>query len=63
MTEKMSKKMLDGVQFATGSVMVPVLKSQAGKSFLAMAPGEVLLASLDAISEYLIENQYDASEL
>lgn len=52
MTEKISKKMLDGVQFATGTVMAPVVKSQAGKSFLAMVPGEVLLASLDAVSKY-----------
>lgn len=52
MTEKMSKTMLDGVQFAAGSVMAPVVKSQAGKAFLAMVPGEVLLASLDAVSEY-----------
>lgn len=52
MTEKISKRMLDGVQFATGSVMAPVVKSQAGKSFLSMVPGEVLLASLDAVSKY-----------
>lgn len=51
MTEKISKRMVDGVQFASGSVMAPMVKSQAGKSFLAMVPGEVLLASLDAVSE------------
>ncbi|KAI3422868.1 Senescence domain-containing protein [Psidium guajava] len=53
MTEKMSKTMLNGVQFATGSVMAPVVKSQAGKAFLAMVPGEVLLASLDAVNKVL----------
>ncbi|XP_056162073.1 senescence/dehydration-associated protein At4g35985, chloroplastic-like [Syzygium oleosum] len=53
MTEKMSKTMLDGVQFASGSVMAPVVKSQAGKAFLAMVPGEVLLASLDAVNKVL----------
>ncbi|KAK4757742.1 hypothetical protein SAY87_019043 [Trapa incisa] len=53
MTEKISKKMLEGVQFATGSVMGPVVNSQAGKSFLSMVPGEVLLASLDAVNKVL----------
>ncbi|KAM3760163.1 hypothetical protein ACB098_01G173300 [Castanea mollissima] len=48
MTEKLSKSMLDGIGFATGSVMKPMVKSQAGKAFLNMMPGEVLLASLDA---------------
>lgn len=51
MTEKMSKSLLDGVGLATGSVMGPVMRSQAGKGFLNMVPGEVLLASLDAVSK------------
>lgn len=51
MTEKMSKAMLDGVGIATGSVMGPVVRSQTGKAFLTMVPGEVLLASLDAVSK------------
>lgn len=51
MTEKISKAMLDGVGLATGSVMAPLVKSQTGKAFLAMVPGEVLLASLDAVSK------------
>lgn len=51
MTEKMSKALLDGVGLATGSVMGPVMRSQAGKGFLNMVPGEVLLASLDAVSK------------
>ncbi|KAK4759765.1 hypothetical protein SAY87_022896 [Trapa incisa] len=50
--------MLDGVQFATGSVMAPAVKSQAGKSFLSMVPGEVLLATLDALNKVL-----DAAEV
>ncbi|KAI4380391.1 hypothetical protein MLD38_006587 [Melastoma candidum] len=53
MTERISKSMLDGIQFATGSVMGPVVKSQAGKAFLSMVPGEVLLASLDALNRVL----------
>lgn len=53
MTEKMSKTMLDGVGVVTGSVMRPVVQSQAGKSFLSMVPGEVLLASLDALNNVL----------
>ncbi|KAL7239981.1 hypothetical protein ACSBR2_005777 [Camellia fascicularis] len=57
-TEKMSKKMLDGVGIATGSVMAPVVRSQSGKAFLAMVPGEVLLASLDAVNKIL-----DAAEV
>ncbi|KAJ6372345.1 hypothetical protein OIU76_026766 [Salix suchowensis] len=48
MTEKLSKTMLTGVGLATGSVITPLVKSQAGKAFLSMVPGEVLLASLDA---------------
>lgn len=51
MTEKLSKTMIDGVGIATGSVMAPLVKSQAGKAFLAMVPGEVLLASLDAVGK------------
>ncbi|TKY66494.1 Senescence/spartin-associated protein [Spatholobus suberectus] len=37
----------------SGSVMVPVVKSQTGKAFLRMLPREVLLASLDAINKVL----------
>ncbi|PON45164.1 Senescence/spartin-associated [Parasponia andersonii] len=53
MTEKLSKTMLDGIGLATGAVMAPMIKSQAGKKFLAMVPGEVLLASLDAVNKVL----------
>ncbi|PHT52107.1 hypothetical protein CQW23_06569 [Capsicum baccatum] len=53
MTEKMSKSMLNGVGIATGSVMGPMVRSEAGKKFLAMVPGEVLLASLDAVNKIL----------
>lgn len=51
MTEKMTKSLLDGVLFATGSVTKPLIRSQAGKAFLNTVPGEVLLASLDAVSK------------
>lgn len=51
MTEKLSKSMLDVVGVATGSVMAPLVKSQAGKTFFSTVPGEVLLASLDAVSK------------
>lgn len=51
MTEKMSKAMLDGVGVATGSIMGPMVRSKAGNKFLSMVPGEVLLASLDAVSK------------
>ncbi|GFY80847.1 senescence/dehydration-associated protein-like protein [Actinidia rufa] len=60
MTEKMSKVMLDGVGIATGSVLGPVVRSQAGKAFLAMVHGEVLLASLDAVHKVL--DAADAAE-
>ncbi|KAK4344285.1 hypothetical protein RND71_037379 [Anisodus tanguticus] len=53
MTEKMSKSMLNGLGIATGSVMGPMVRSQAGKKFLTMVPGEVLLASLDAVNKIL----------
>lgn len=50
MTENMSKAMLNGVGIASGSVMGPMVRSQAGKTFFSMVPGEVLLASLDAVN-------------
>ncbi|KAL3623698.1 hypothetical protein CASFOL_032514 [Castilleja foliolosa] len=53
MTEQMSKSLLDVVGIATGSVMGPVIRSQAGKTFLSMVPGEVLLASLDAVNKIM----------
>ncbi|OVA12494.1 Senescence/spartin-associated [Macleaya cordata] len=58
MTEKMSKTVLNTVGIATGSVVGPIVRSQAGKQFLAMVPGEVLLASLDAVNRVL-----DAAEV
>ncbi|KAG5225733.1 senescence/dehydration-associated protein [Salix suchowensis] len=58
MTEKLSKTMLTGVGLATGSVITPLVKSQAGKAFLSMVPGEVLLASLDAVNKIM-----DAAEV
>lgn len=51
MTEKLSKSMLDVVGVVTGSVMTPLVKSQAGKAILTSIPGEVILASLDAVSK------------
>ncbi|KAF5458967.1 hypothetical protein F2P56_022959 [Juglans regia] len=58
MTDKLSKSMLDGIGIATGSVMKPVVKSQAGKAILAMVLGQVVLASLDAVNKVL-----DAAEV
>ncbi|XP_047311952.1 senescence/dehydration-associated protein At4g35985, chloroplastic-like [Impatiens glandulifera] len=58
MTEKMSKVMLDGVGIVTGSAMAPVVRSGPGKRFLAMVPGQVLLASLDAVNRII-----DAAEI
>lgn len=51
MTEKLSKSLLNGVGIVSGSVMAPVVKSKPGKAFLRMLPGEVLLASFDAVSK------------
>ncbi|PIA42925.1 hypothetical protein AQUCO_02000400v1 [Aquilegia coerulea] len=53
MTEKMSKSLLNGVGVVSGSVVKPLIKSPAGKALLANVPGEVLLASLDAINKVL----------
>ncbi|CAJ1937052.1 unnamed protein product [Sphenostylis stenocarpa] len=53
MTEKLSKSLLNGVGIVSGSVMAPLVKSQTGKAFLKMLPGEVLLASLDAVNKVL----------
>ncbi|KAL5572553.1 hypothetical protein UlMin_022150 [Ulmus minor] len=53
MTEKISKSLLNGVGLASGVVIAPVMKSQAGKAFFNMVPGEILLASLDAVNKVL----------
>ncbi|ESQ47706.1 hypothetical protein EUTSA_v10020930mg [Eutrema salsugineum] len=52
-TEKLSKTMLNGAGVVSGSVMVPVMKSKPGMAFFSMVPGEVLLASLDALNKIL----------
>ena len=51
MTEQMSQSLLDTVISVTGSMAAPLLRSKQGRAFLATVPGEVVLASLDAISE------------
>ncbi|PNY13617.1 hypothetical protein L195_g010275 [Trifolium pratense] len=53
MTEKLSKSLLSGVGIVSETVMAPLVKSQPGKAFLRMLPGEVLLASLDAVNKVL----------
>ncbi|XVF49107.1 hypothetical protein PTKIN_Ptkin03bG0242000 [Pterospermum kingtungense] len=58
MTEKMSKAMLDMVGVASGTVMAPLVNSRPGKAFLSMVPGEVLVASLDAVNKVI-----DAAEI
>ncbi|GAB4839024.1 hypothetical protein Ancab_028552 [Ancistrocladus abbreviatus] len=60
MTQKVSKVMLDGVGVATGSVMGPLVRSKAGQAFFNMMPGEVLLASLDAVDKVM--NAAEAAE-
>jgi hypothetical protein len=51
MTEQMSQSLLDTVISVTGSMAAPLLRSKQGRAFLDTVPGEVVLASLDAISE------------
>ncbi|GAA0187257.1 hypothetical protein LIER_34545 [Lithospermum erythrorhizon] len=53
MTEKMTKTLLDGLGIASGTIMGPIVKSKHGKAFFTMVPGEVLLASLDAVNRIL----------
>ncbi|XVF34916.1 hypothetical protein REPUB_Repub18cG0099600 [Reevesia pubescens] len=53
MTEKMSKAMLDMVGVASGTVMAPLVNSKPGKALLSMVPGQVLVASLDAVNKVL----------
>ncbi|KAI3495820.1 hypothetical protein L1887_38166 [Cichorium endivia] len=50
MTESMSKALLNGVGMASGSIWGPAVRSRAGKTFFNSVPGEVVLASLDAIN-------------
>ncbi|KAG7578174.1 Senescence/spartin-associated [Arabidopsis thaliana x Arabidopsis arenosa] len=52
-TENLSRTMLNGAGVVSGSVMVPVMKSKPGMAFFSMVPGEVLLASLDALNKIL----------
>ncbi|KAL8137022.1 hypothetical protein V2J09_003023 [Rumex salicifolius] len=59
-TEKMSKAMLDGLGVASGSVMGTLVRSKTGQAFFSMMPGEVVLASLDAIDRIL--NAAEAAE-
>lgn len=44
--------MLNGVGLVTGSVMGPLVNSKQGRAFLSMMPGEVLLASFDAVGMF-----------
>ncbi|XP_058074152.1 senescence/dehydration-associated protein At4g35985, chloroplastic-like [Magnolia sinica] len=53
MTHKISQSLLNGVLLVTGSVAAPLVQSKAGKEFLAMVPGQVLVASLDAIDKVI----------
>ncbi|KAL8129667.1 hypothetical protein V2J09_018822 [Rumex salicifolius] len=59
-TENMSKTMLDGLGLASASLWGPLVQSRAGQAFFSMMPGEVLLASLDAIDRIL--NAAEAAE-
>ena len=61
MTEKLSKSLLNGVGIVSGSVMGPVVNSKPGQAFLKMLPGEVLLASLDAVSKSIISLNFEYS--
>ncbi|KAL1563265.1 senescence/dehydration-associated protein, chloroplastic-like [Salvia divinorum] len=53
MTEKLSKSVLNVVERGSASVMAPIIQSQQGKAFLSMMPGEVVLASLDALNKII----------
>ena len=54
MTEKMSRSLLNGVIIVTGTVGALIAKSKAGKAVLGSFPGSVLLASLDAVSKWIL---------
>ncbi|XP_066314904.1 senescence/dehydration-associated protein At4g35985, chloroplastic-like [Miscanthus floridulus] len=53
MTEKMSQSLLDTVISVTGSMAAPLIRSKQGRAFLNTVPGEVILASLDAINKVM----------
>ncbi|CAO1945817.1 unnamed protein product [Urochloa humidicola] len=53
MTEQMSQSLLDTVISVTGSMAAPLLRSKQGRAFHATVPGEVVLASLDAINKVM----------
>lgn len=50
-TENMSRSLLNGVVAVTSIASIPLVRSKAGRALLASVPGEVVLASLDAINK------------
>uniref|UniRef100_A0A1J3D0S9 Senescence domain-containing protein n=1 Tax=Noccaea caerulescens TaxID=107243 RepID=A0A1J3D0S9_NOCCA len=52
-SEAIGEMVLDGEGMLSGLMIDPVVKSSLGQAFLSTAPGEVLLASLDAFSSIL----------
>ncbi|KAJ4842835.1 hypothetical protein Tsubulata_033655 [Turnera subulata] len=70
-TESLSKATLNGVGAATGSLMAPLVNSQAGKAFLASAPGEILdaaevaekqaLSATSSAATRMVANRYGES--
>ncbi|KAK4763393.1 hypothetical protein SAY86_009161 [Trapa natans] len=54
MTEKVATGVLSGVISASGYVTRKVANSSAGKKFLGMLPGEILLSSLDGFSKSML---------
>ena len=51
-TERMSQSLLDGIIFVTETLTAPAFRSRAGNSVLSSAPGEALLATIDAVSKW-----------
>ncbi|KAM0938199.1 putative senescence/spartin-associated [Dioscorea sansibarensis] len=52
-TEKMSRALLEGVLTVSGAMSVSLIQSKAGQAFFGKGPGEVMLASLDAMNKVL----------
>lgn len=51
-TEQVAKSVLDGVVKAAGFFSGALMRSQAGKKFFQLLPGEVALVSMDAFGMF-----------
>ena len=52
-TEQVAKSVLDGILKAAGFFSGALMRSQAGKKFFQLLPGEVAVVSMDSFGMFL----------